>query len=41
MMRSRAFIALGNFFFHVRNGLFPLLVPLAFRVRQQAGMVRA
>lgn len=30
MMRSRAFIALGNFFFHVRNGLFPLLVPLAF-----------
>lgn len=30
MMRSRAFVALGNFFFHVRNGLFPLLVPLAF-----------
>ena len=29
-MRSRAFVALGNFFFHVRNGLFPLLVPLAF-----------
>lgn len=29
MTRSRTFIALGNFLFHVRNGLFPLLVPLA------------
>ena len=27
-MRSRAFVALGNFLFRVRNGLFPLLVPL-------------
>ena len=27
-MRSRALVALGNFLFHVRNGLFPLLVPL-------------
>ena len=27
-MPGRAFIALGNFLFRVRNGLFPLLVPL-------------
>lgn len=30
MMQSRWFVALGNIFFRVRNGLFPLLVPLAF-----------
>jgi protein-S-isoprenylcysteine O-methyltransferase Ste14 len=30
MMRAPAFVALGNLFFRIRNGLFPLLVPLAF-----------